>query len=385
VVRTVRAFGPAQGFRPALIAAGLSSEEAEAITAALTGVLDFRRCRPEHEFVFERDAEGRLRRFEYRASVTQIYEAVPEGSRWVGRKVHVPIERTRIARGGVVTTTLGAALEEAGIGRSLVGIFVETFEGRIDFNTETRAGDAFRILVDDERVNGQFLRYGTVWALEYRSRRRGALSAFWFDPRTPGSEGDFYDETGRAIHGGWLRTPLRYDHVSSPFDLRRMHPLLRRILPHTGIDYAAGIGTPVWAAADGEVTFVGPRGANGNLVILRHEGGYETFYAHLSRFASGLACGQRVRQRQIIGYVGSTGRSTGPHLHFALKRNGTFIDPARELNGPGRMLPPGQLGRFRQHLAVLRAELDRVPIPEVPIAEASAGEPLPPSPEDATD
>ncbi|UJR81338.1 M23 family metallopeptidase [Sandaracinus amylolyticus] len=378
--RTTHAFGRAVGFRPALTNSGVSGADADALTTALTGVLDFRRCRPEHQIVLERDADGSLTRFEYRASITQIYEAVRDGARWLGRQVEVPVQRTRLSRGGTVATSLGAALEGAGLGRAMVGTFVETFDGRIDFNTETRAGDAFRILLDEERIDGQFLGYGTVWAIEYRSQRRGVLRAFWFETRAAGggrpAEGDFHDETGRAVHGGWLRTPLRYDHISSPFNPRRMHPVLRRVMPHNGIDYAAGTGTPVWAAADGTITFIGPRGANGNLVALRHEGGYETFYAHLSRFAPGLSRGDTVTQRQVIGYVGSTGRSTGPHLHFGLKRHGGFVDPGRELNGPGRMLPAAQMGRFRAQLAGLRRELDAIEIPEVAVREAPDAHPV---------
>ena len=384
--RVVHRFGTAAGFGPALRGAGLSGEEADRVIAALDGVMDFRRCRPDHELVLERGADGVLSRFEYRASITQVYEVVREDDRWLGRQVEVPVDRIRLARGGVVTASLGAALEAVGLGRTLVGEFVEVLEGRFDFNTETRAGDSFRIIVDDERIDGQFLRYGTVHALEFRSQRRGAMQAFWFAPRA--DLADFYDETGRAVHGGWLRTPLRYDHVSSPFDPRRMHPVLRRIMPHNGIDYAAATGTPVWAAADGTVAFVGPRGPNGNLVTLRHEGGYESHYAHLSRFATGLATGQTVEQRQIIGYVGSTGRSTGPHLHFGLEHHGRFVDPARELNGQGRMMPGAHLPRFRQEMARLRAELEAIELPEArAAAAATTPEPAtpPPATEEATD
>src|SRR5690606_13483013 len=120
---------------------------------------------------------------------------------------------------------------------------------------------------------------------------------------------------------------------------------------------------------DGVVTFVGARGANGNLVSIRHENGYETYYVHLSRFASGLESGDTVEQRQVIGYVGSTGRSTGPHLHFGLKRNGRFIDPQAEFNGPGRMLPSAFLSRFRRHVRMLEAELATIPITPAPDAE----------------
>ncbi len=380
--RTSHVFGTAPGFRPALTSTGMTGPEADAVIAALDDVMDFRRCRPDDEMILVRDAGGVLTRFEYHASVTQIYEAVrTQGELFEGHQVEVPIDTVRIARGGTVSSSLGAALEAAGLGRTLVGTFVDVFEGRIDFNTETRAGDAFRVLVDQDSIEGTFLRWGQVRAIEYRSQRRGDLVAYYFEPR--GEEGDFYDATGRQMHGGWLRTPLHYDHISSPFDMHRMHPVLHRVMPHNGIDFAAGTGTPVWAAAEGTITFVGPRGPNGNLVTISHEGGYETAYCHLSRFATGLHRGQEVHQRELIGYVGTTGRSTGPHLHFGLKHHGTFIDPASQLNGQGRMLPGGQLGPFRAQMAELRTALEGATIPEV--AETGASDATPAPAEDAMD
>lgn len=359
--RVVRPFGDAPGFRPALVAAGCTGAEADALISALDEVMDFRRCRPTHQLTIERDVDGHLTRFEYRASSTQIYEAVADrDGDLTGAQVEVPIERIRIRRGGTIRTSLGSALEAAGLGRSLVGAFIEAFSREVNFNTHTRSGDTFRIIVDEERVEGELLHYGTVHALEVRGQRLGEHQAFWYEVRD--GRGEFYDETGRAVHGGWLRTPLRFDHISSPFDPRRMHPILRRIVPHNGLDYAAGSGTPVWAAADGEVTWVGARGANGNLVSLRHSNGFETHYAHLSRFASGLERGDRVEQRQVIGYVGSTGRSTGPHLHFGLKHHGRWVDPAEELNGPGRMMPGGHLGRYRRQIRELQRELAEISV-----------------------
>lgn len=380
-VRVVRRFGEARGFRPALVNAGCTGSEADALISALDDVIDFRRCRPTHELVVERDPDGILQRFEYRASTTQIYEARRNADGDLeGRQVEVPIEIVRLRRGGTVRSSLGSALERAGLGRQLVGTFVESFERHVNFNTQTRAGDTFRIIVDEERVEGEMLRYGTVHALEVRGERIGEHQAFWYEARE--GRGEFHDDTGRALHGGWLRTPLRFDHISSPFDPRRMHPILRRIQPHNGIDYAAGSGTRVWAAADGTVAFVGPRGANGNLVTLRHANGFETAYAHLLRFAPGLEAGDEVEQRQLIGYVGSTGRSTGPHLHFGLKRHGRWVDPATELNGPGRMLPARQVGPFRQQVRELQAELAEIP---VSVAAEAPEEPEEPEPEPARD
>ena len=358
--RVVHRFGQSRGFRDALVRAGFDREEQQELEDALSDVLDFRRCRPQDQMIVERDGDGNVVLFEYHGgSVTSYVQATrDERGELRGEEVEIPVERIRLARGGTVQTSIGDALEQMNLGRTLVGRFVAVWEGKVNFSRDTRRGDAFKIIVDEERIEGEFLRYGTVHAVEYVGERTGTLRAFWWEPRE--NEGDFYDETGRAIQGGWLRTPLRYDHISSRFNLRRMHPILRRIVPHNGVDYAAGSGTPVWAAADGTVTFAGMRGANGNLVSIRHADGYETHYAHLLRFERGIETGTEVRQRQVIGYVGSTGRSTGPHLHFGLKRHGRFIDPVEAMNGPGRMMPAAALPRFRGAVRRLSGELDRI-------------------------
>lgn len=368
VTRSTQTFGKALSFRDALERAGMSRDESTALIGALTGVMDFRRSHPEDLLVLERDLEGALTRFEYKASLTQRYEATRDASgRWKARQIEVPIRVQRVARGGIVVGSLGDTLEALKLGRALTGVFSEVFEGQVNFSTDTRAGDQFRILFDEEFVEDAFLRHGAVHAVEYRGDKAGKLRAFWHEVK---GDGDFYDENGRALHGGWLRTPLRYDHLSSGFGMR-FHPVLKRKQLHNGIDYAAATGTPVRAAASGTVTFVGSKGANGNLVVLSHAQGYETFYAHLSRFATGLKAGAKVSQRQVIAYVGSTGRSTGPHLHFSLKRGGKFIDPASQLNGPGLPMPAHDLPEYKRHVRELSAALDKV-IPEQPAHVSSA-------------
>lgn len=359
--RFTATFGQARGFRPALLAAGLSNEESAAIEGASEGVLDFRRCRPDHELVYERDAEGRLVRFEYHDQPTSyaVYRRNAESGAMEGERVEREVERIRIARGGTVRSSLGDAVEAVGLGRTLVGLFVEVFDGKVNFSTQARAGDQFRVILDEERLEGEFLRWGQVHALEYVGQRAGTLRAFHFVAAT---RGEWYDEEGRQIRGSWMRVPCRYDRMSSPFNPRRMHPILRRIVPHNGVDFAASTGTPVWAAADGVITWAGPKGPNGNLVSIRHEGGYESHYAHLHRIQRGIRPGVEVEQRQLIGAVGTTGRSTGPHLHFGLKRHNRFVDPMAVLNGPGRMLPAGPLGRYRRTMRELRAELSDIEI-----------------------
>jgi murein DD-endopeptidase MepM/ murein hydrolase activator NlpD len=338
--------------------------ECASLEAALANVLDFRRCRPDDRMVFERDVDGHLVRFEYHAVPTEYVVMTRDSSGAMhGEKVEVPIERIPVARGGVVRTSLGDALEQAGFGRSLAGLFVEVFESKASFAADARAGDTFRVVVDEERIHGEFLRWGTVQALEYVGSRTGTLRGFHF---TTGGDGDYYDPDGRALHGSWLRTPVRYDRISSRFDPRRRHPILRRIVPHNGVDYAAGPGTQVVAAAAGSVTWAGPKGPNGNLVAIRHANGFESFYAHLSAINRGITRGVEVRQRQPIGGVGSTGRSTGPHLHFGLKQNGRFVDPILVMSGPGHLLPAGQMAAFRRRRHELERQLRAVVLAPLP-------------------
>lgn len=350
-------FGRSPGFRPGLIRAGLSDAEAGAIETALRDVIDFRRCQPTDRLVFERDEAGELVLFRYHDEAASFAEVRrDDAGELAARRVERSTETVTVAREGVVRSSLGDAVTRAGLGRETVGVFIEVFDGKIRFATQARAGDRFRVLVDEERIEGRFHRFGQVRAMEYISERVGTLRAYYYEPR--GGRANWFDEDGREIRGGWLRVPCRYDRISSPFNPRRMHPILRRVVPHLGTDFAASTGTPVIAAADGEVTWAGPRGANGNLVGIRHEGGYQTFYAHLHRIQRGIRPGVHVDQGDPIGAVGTTGRSTGPHLHFGLKRNGEFVDAMEVINGPGRRLPAAQLGRFRRTAADYQRQLD---------------------------
>jgi murein DD-endopeptidase MepM/ murein hydrolase activator NlpD len=382
--RSVRRLGQARGFQDSLVKAGLLPADARGVVSAFTKLVDFRRAQPEDELVIDRTPAGGLLALEYRASPTERYRAEHKSDgTFKAAKVKVTIEHRRVAKGGYLSDSLGKALEALGLRSNIAGVFVEAFEGKIDFKKQARQGDSFRVVIDQDYVDGQQLGSAHVHALEYRGAKSGELRAYWFE--TEPGDGDFYDETGRAMHGGWLRTPLRYDYISSRFNLRRKHPILKRIMPHEGIDYSAAPGTTVWAAAEGTVTFVGRRGPNGNLVALQHSGGYETFYAHLLRVAHGLAHGTHVKQRQAIGAVGSTGRSTGPHLHFALKRQGHFIDPATQLNGPGKPLPEALLPKFKHSAAQLKRDLGAIPLAAAPAPIGGETEPSEDFHEDAVD
>ncbi|RKY57901.1 MAG: hypothetical protein DRP95_06495 [Candidatus Latescibacterota bacterium] len=147
--------------------------------------------------------------------------------------------------------------------------------------------------------------------------------------RDPSGREDYYTLEGKSLRKMFLKSPLRYRRISSNFSRRRFHPILRRYMPHWGVDYAAPPGTPVHATADGVVVFRGYKGPNGNMVILRHRNGYRTYYLHRSRFARGIRKGKKVKQGQVIGYVGATGLATGPHLDYRVRKGRRFVNPLK--------------------------------------------------------
>ena len=198
----------------------------------------------------------------------------------------------------------------------------------MNFYTDTHPGDHWKVIVEKQYLGGEFYRYGHILAAEY-SGKVGTIRAFYWQSKRAGAEGHYYDEKGQAISKTLLKTPLRFVRISSKFDRHRMHPILHREKAHLGIDYAAPVGTPVWASASGKVVECEKKRGSGNTVVIAHANGLATRYYHLSRFARGMKAGKHVRQKEVIGYVGTTGLSTGPHLHFSVTKKGAFVDPSK--------------------------------------------------------
>jgi murein DD-endopeptidase MepM/ murein hydrolase activator NlpD len=316
-------------------AQGLASRDVNELSTALGRVFDLRTVRAGHAYALRFDAEDHLRALDYRVTPALAYRVERSSDGWKATKEEKPIE-TRVAEiGGTVGSSLYDAIRRTGESTSLVSWFVDMFAWDMNFYVDCHAGDRYRLIVEKRYLGGKFYKYGHVLAAEYAGRA-GTFRAFWFQPGD-GSTPGYYTEHGESIVKSLLKTPLKYVRVSSGFDRHRFHPVLHTERAHLGVDYAAPTGTPVWASAGGKVAFVGPRGGAGNAVILAHPNGLSSVYMHLSKFARGLAPGQEVRQKQVIGYVGATGLATGPHLHFSLKQNGAFIDPLRYK--PAREVP----------------------------------------------
>ncbi|MBD3236914.1 MAG: peptidoglycan DD-metalloendopeptidase family protein [Candidatus Eisenbacteria bacterium] len=229
----------------------------------------------------------------------------------------------------------------------------------IDFLTEPRCGDEICLLVEEKWLHDELLGLGRIRYLSYQGQR-ASITAAYHQP-ADGAGAGYFTPDGESVRRAFLRSPLNYRRISSRFTHRRFHPILRTWRPHLGVDYAAPSGTPVVAVGNGVVILAGTNGGFGRQVKLRHGGRYETWYGHLSRFARGIRQGARVQRGEVVGYVGSTGLSTGPHLDFRVKEDGTFIDPLAMHNPREEPLPASELPVFTAALARLRELAARLP------------------------
>ncbi len=248
-----------------------------------------------------------------------------------------------------IDSSLFASIQSIGEQDQLALDLAEIFGSDIDFYTDIQKGDWFKVLVEKKYLNGQVAAYGTILAAAFNNKQK-LFTGFRFEDEK--GKPAYYAADGRSLRRSFLKSPLKFARISSRFSLARMHPILRVLRPHLGVDYAAHLGTPVQAVGDGVVTGAGYSGGNGKMVRIRHSGGYETMYLHLSRIA--IKSGVRVNQGRVIGYVGSTGLSTGPHLDFRVLRNGRAVNPLKVISPPGNPVPRALFDKF----AALRDKLN---------------------------
>jgi murein DD-endopeptidase MepM/ murein hydrolase activator NlpD len=320
--------GPSDTMGTVLAREGFGAAAANVIKG-LSRVFDVRNIRPGDGYVVGFDAEGTPELFEYLPSPVQRYIVTPRADSdgvWQARKEEKTLETRSAEVAGVIESSLYDSVHKAGESSALVSLLVDLFAWDINFYIDTHPGDHWKVVVEKQYLGGQFYKYGNLLAAEYGGRV-GTFRAFYWS--TGQSAGRYYDDKGQAISKTMLKCPLRFVRVSSKFDRNRFHPILHTVKAHLGVDYAAPVGTPVWASAGGKIAEVGMRPGSGNTVVINHSNGLATRYYHLSRFAKGLTAGKHVNQKEVIGYVGTTGLSTGPHLHFSVTRNGAFVDPGK--------------------------------------------------------
>jgi murein DD-endopeptidase MepM/ murein hydrolase activator NlpD len=227
---------------------------------------------------------------------------------------------------GTITNSLYLACKEQEIPIEIADQVANVFAWDIDFHRDMQRGDFFKVIYEERVRFDGMKKIGRIVAAEFNNQGRSHY-AFMF--RNENGKPDYFDENGKSLRKQLLKAPLTYSRISSGFSHRRFHPVLHHYAPHLGIDYAAPIGTPVMATGDASVLETGHNKANGKYIKLRHANNYTTYYLHLSRFAKGIHPGARVRQGEVIGYVGQTGYATGPHLDYRVKKGNTFVNPRK--------------------------------------------------------
>lgn len=348
--------GPSDTLSTVLAREGFGSSAAN-VSAALSKLVDPKLIRAGEKYQVDRDDEGTPESFEYVPTpVLRYLVARQADGSWQAKKQEKPVEIKTAQAYGTVESSLYESVAKAGESGALVSLIVDMFAWDINFYTDTQPGDRWKVVIEKQYLGGQFYKYGKLLAAEY-SGRTGTFRGFYWNPSGQRGQGHYYDDKGQALAKSMLKSPLRFVRISSKFDLKRFHPILHVMKAHLGVDYAAPVGTPVWAPAGGKVLQAEMMRGSGNTIVLGHANGLQTRYYHLSHFAKGLHPGKQVQQKEVIGFVGTTGLSTGPHLHFSVVKNGQFIDPAKlqvqREAGPANRV--AYLDAIRARIAILKS------------------------------
>lgn len=347
--------------------------------SAARRVFSLRSFREGQPYVVVTDpGSGRVKRFEY--EIDGRRRLVVEGTDTPEARVE-PIEYVTLldTAEGVIDDNLFQAVADIGESPQLALRLAELFGSEVNFIRDLQEGDSFRVLVEKRYREGEYKGYGRMIAASFTNKGK-TYEAFLF--RDGRGRAQHYNGKGENLHKTLLQAPLAFTRLTSRFTHSRRHPILGTRRPHLGVDYAAPTGTPVKAVGEGVVVKRGWAGGYGNQIVIKHTAGLESMYAHLSGYARGLKKGQRVRQGQVIGFVGSTGLSTGPHLDFRLRQNGTFINPARAINPRGAPVSRKHMAEFNKIVAVARDYLEGrrhlgeytvdSMVPEAPVVETPA-------------
>jgi murein DD-endopeptidase MepM/ murein hydrolase activator NlpD len=335
----------------------IPSDRRSSVVEAAGREIDLRRLPTRTGLVATKDRRGRVvsvglrpeaERF-LRLNLPRRDPGAPIRSEWI----EVPIETSIVTSEGIVESSLAQAFAETEHGLLLTLAFADIFQWDVDLLVDPRPGDRVQVIYEVRKLGqlprdlpsygdevgepGDFVTLGRIIAATYQGAMAQS-SAFWVGDEE--GQGSYYDLDGRPLRKSFLKSPLNYRRISSGFSRARRHPITHRVMPHHGVDYVAAPGTPVSATADGRVISTGWDGALGKAVRIRHGSEYVTIYGHLRGFARGIKSGVEVRQNQVIGYVGATGRATGPHLHYTIKHRGSPINPLRFKSPSAEPLPP---------------------------------------------
>ena len=325
-----------------------SSKEAESLA----------QIRPGQQLRFQFDENRELAALEWHRNRVESVTFSISDDEIVMEQVSKALENRIASAAGIIESSLFVDGQKAGLSDGQIMKLAAIFGWDIDFALEIRAGDHFRVLFEEQYLEGEKLRDGAILAAEFTNRGTTYRAVRYEDSN---GEIGYYDGDGHSKRRAFIRTPIKFARVSSRYNPRRWHPVLQKWRSHKGVDYAAPIGTPVKATGDGRVTFRGTKGGYGKTVIVEHAGKYTTLYAHLSKYSPRARSGNRVKQGQVIGYVGKTGLASGPHLHYEFRVAGVHQDPLRVKLPKTLTLAKSEIATFRKATAPLIAKLEAIP------------------------
>lgn len=339
---------------------GLNGRELNEIHTQTKSVKDLARIRPGQVFEIFHDKLGPtpgLVAFKVIDSVLErhlVYRSPASPEKWNIKHIQEPVEYKNITYTGVVESSLWASAEEASMAPELIGDLSEIFAWQIDFAREVQPQDKWRLVVEQPMLRGEPVGRGKILVAEYSNNQNVHTGVLF---RLNGEDLGYFAPDGSSLKRMFLKAPVAFSRISSRFTRARFHPVLKVYRPHMGVDYAAPTGTPIRSVGDGRVSFAAWSGGGGKVIKIKHNSTYETAYKHLSRFAPGIKAGARVKQGQLIGYVGSTGLSSGPHLHFEFYENGRYVDPLGKKFPKAEPVPQNQLQKFQADGAELIKQL----------------------------
>lgn len=335
--------------------AGLSDQQMMELLHATPDAKKLVKLYPGHSLTFSLDEENVLQTLEYTIDKLNSYSFTRSADGFVYAENTRTPDVKYAFRSATIENSLFEAGKAANLDDKLVMELAGIFGWDIDFVLDIRKGDSFKVLYEESFLDGEKIANGNILAAEFINKSERYRAVRYIHEN---GDAQYYTPSGDTMRKEFLRTPIDFARVSSHFNLNRKHPILNKIRAHKGTDYAAAHGTPIKAAGDGKVTYAGRKGGYGNVVIIQHGQTYKTLYAHISKFRKGIRVGARVKQGQIIAYVGSTGLATGPHLHYEFYVNGAVRNPVRVPLPKAQSIQTDEMQRFLQHTQPLLAELD---------------------------
>jgi murein DD-endopeptidase MepM/ murein hydrolase activator NlpD len=323
---------------------GLSIDELFAISQAAASVHKLKELHPGRPYNIVVDDKNSINSFTYGIDDNNILKIERVDGVFRAGKSSVPYESRILTIGGQIEDNLISAIGTQTEDHLLALQVSDILAWDIDFTCDLRTGDTFKIVVEGLYLDGKFKKYGKILSTEFINNKQ-KYQAYLFE--YDGSAG-YYDANGKSLRRAFLKAPLSFRRISSSFTRKRFHPILRIYRPHRGVDYAAATGSPVSATADGTVVSAGYQGDYGKLVVITHRNGYKTYYGHLSRINNNLRKGSQVKQSDVVGYVGSTGLASGPHLHYEIRQGGSHVNPLRFKVDAGKAIPFTQMTEFQK-------------------------------------